>query len=438
MKVKSFIFLICFLSVCQNLWSKENVLTFSEAMHKASGQNWDIRIADERVFKSLNAVGEARSVLFPQISASASQFRQTRDLSGSGINIPGPTFVGPFNSFDARLKLTQTLFDVGMFERLQALHAQSDEAKSFSKKNKEDIIALCAGLFIEAYRAQENVKAQKSIFKLHKKQFQIASRQLSIGMITSGDWRFVKSQFSSAVHALVQAIAFKNQKFSDLNVVLNFSSQHSLVLVLDKNIQVNALGSIIDDNHPNIALARLTMEKSKRLKAMEQAQYLPRIEFVSNWGPSGIDPNHFSETYALGVQASVPVFESGARQARIKQAQSEVKINELNLKKISAQTQADVTKAKEAIRAAVAQMRNSDDVEQWAWQQLKEAVTSQGVGTVSPVVFLEKQAQWVTADDQKSEAVAGYLLAQINYAHALGRLSDLVLMNKGDGHREKK
>ncbi len=438
MRVKFLFFVFCFFSLSRNVWSEEKVLTFSQALQRASELNWDIRIADERIYQSLNSVVEARSVFFPQITATASQFRQTRDLSGSGINIPGPTLVGPFNSFDARFKLTQTLFDVGMFERLQAMHAQSDEAKSFSKKNKEDILAVCAGLFIEAYRAQENVKAQKSIFKLQKKHFKIASRQLTIGMITSGEWRMVKSQFSLAVHALVQSIAFKNEKLCDLKVVLNFEMTKNVLLALDKKIQTNSLSMIINGNHPNVELARLELEKSKRLKAMEQAQYLPKIEFVSNWGPSGIDPNDFSETYALGVQASVPIFESGARQARIKQAQSNVKINELNLKKISAQTQADVTKAQEAIRAAIAQMRNSDDVEQWAWQQLKEAVTSQGVGTVSPVIFLEKQSQWVTADDQKSEAVAGYLLAQINYAHALGRLSDLVLTNKGESHREKK
>src|SRR5690349_16455284 len=80
---------------------------------------------------------QARASLLPDFSAALSAQNQTRNLAAFGIRftspIPGfsiPTFVGPFNTIDARVSGTQTVFDYATWRRYQASKTQVSAAKS--------------------------------------------------------------------------------------------------------------------------------------------------------------------------------------------------------------------------------------------------------------------------------------------------------------------
>src|SRR5689334_307355 len=76
--------------------------------------NANVQIAGEAVKQAQSRSAQARAALLPGLDATVSEINQTRNLAalGIGFNLSSlgltfPTFVGPYNVFDARLSATQ-------------------------------------------------------------------------------------------------------------------------------------------------------------------------------------------------------------------------------------------------------------------------------------------------------------------------------------------
>src|SRR5215475_7182639 len=91
-------------------------LSLQEAIQLSIANNLDTRLAGERRNEALGAKIQAMAALMPNVWASASQTDATVNLAAQGLTpkiFPVPTtFVGPFNSFDARLHFAQSVFNL--------------------------------------------------------------------------------------------------------------------------------------------------------------------------------------------------------------------------------------------------------------------------------------------------------------------------------------
>ena len=86
-----------------------------------------IRIAEELVRQARARSVQTRAALLPNIDASVGQQNVTRNLEAFGIRfhspVPGfefPTFVGPYNVFDARAAASLNVFNLSSIRRYQA------------------------------------------------------------------------------------------------------------------------------------------------------------------------------------------------------------------------------------------------------------------------------------------------------------------------------
>ena len=135
----------------------KRILTLKEVLQIAEESDIHLILSQERLVQALARVEQNKSVLLPQISVSSSERRQTRDLRSSGISFSGDPLVGPFNSFDIRAQMTQTLFDASTISRLKAAQAGKELSAAELKKTKEDVLALIATMFVNARRSKESL-----------------------------------------------------------------------------------------------------------------------------------------------------------------------------------------------------------------------------------------------------------------------------------------
>ena len=148
-------------------------------------QDRDVRLimAHERVVQSINRITQRSSAFWPQVTAVASQRRQTRDLRSSGIQLgTSEPKVGPFNSFDARFQLTQTIFDAAAMARLKASWDNQQLTQAEFRKTREDVLALVAELYLEAKLAEERVELIKTVFKRDFLKLRLAYQQFDLGL----------------------------------------------------------------------------------------------------------------------------------------------------------------------------------------------------------------------------------------------------------------
>src|SRR3989475_10843136 len=108
-------------------------LSFAEAVRQATGSSPavppSVSIAGFRADAAAARVREARSGLLPNLSLSGSWANRNFNSKAQGISFPGvPTIIGPFNAYDGRVRLTQTLFDFANLGRVSAAKSQSSAA----------------------------------------------------------------------------------------------------------------------------------------------------------------------------------------------------------------------------------------------------------------------------------------------------------------------
>ena len=98
-------------------------LSLKDALKNADTINLQVLMANARLDQAIARISQAQAALLPQLEGVISGARQTSDLRAEGLQIPIPGFathVGPYNTFDARPRLTIALFDPSAFERFQA------------------------------------------------------------------------------------------------------------------------------------------------------------------------------------------------------------------------------------------------------------------------------------------------------------------------------
>jgi len=119
--------------------------------------------------------------LLPNISGVAYQANLTMNLVALGFQpgtIPGftNTFLGPFNNFDARLLLTQKLFDLSAIRNFQAGRAGVRVAELHEALAREQVASRTGLIYLEALRADRSVVAAQANVDLAEALLKLAHR----------------------------------------------------------------------------------------------------------------------------------------------------------------------------------------------------------------------------------------------------------------------
>src|SRR5687768_4286056 len=89
-------------------------LTLKEAMEAALDNNPDVRLYKERIEAARAASSTQFGALMPNISGAAQTTHQTVYLGKFGL---APQRTNPFDIYDARASLTQSLFSLSLIQR---------------------------------------------------------------------------------------------------------------------------------------------------------------------------------------------------------------------------------------------------------------------------------------------------------------------------------
>jgi len=428
------ILIVPFLAVA-NLWAADTdsplILSMSDALQLAQKRQVDVVVAQERVQQAIARVGQSRSSYLPHLTGGISQSRQTRDLRSSGISLGSDPVLGPFNAFDARIKLTQTIFDVAAIQRLKAAGEERQLSEAEYDKIKQDVMALVATLFIEAQRAAQREKVFLSLVSRDEKKLRLAYSRLKLGIGSNLEIKQAKADYARSLHDRQFAHSQSIERRLDLAAALGIPSDRPIVFkaeeiaweekFISKNERVKALNL-----HPELRVAQELVHQKKSERLMESAEYLPKISALADYGNSGIEPDDASETYMLGVQATMPIFEGGLRSARIEEAESRLKESEANLQNVGRQLEALALSADESIREAKALLKNKASELSASLEELNLVRQKFQTGWASEIELLEIKAMARLSQDQKQEAEAAYLTAQVSLAHALGKMEQIM------------
>src|SRR5712664_4029375 len=185
-------------------------LSFADAVRQAAGASQavpaSVSIAGFRSDAAAARVRQARSGLLPNLSLAGSWANRSFNSKAQGISFPGvPTIIGPFNAYDGRVRLTQTLFDFSNLGRVSAAKSQASAAGAERSAVVEASAQNVALAYARAIRAQAVVTARGADSVLARELVGLAVAQQQAGVSASIDVTRAKSQLAEAAGQLVVA-----------------------------------------------------------------------------------------------------------------------------------------------------------------------------------------------------------------------------------------
>jgi len=439
MNFRTILILICLLTgLARVAMGQESVgpsvcLTLKDALKSADRANLQVMMANARLEQAIARISEAQSDMLPHLEGTVNGARQTADLRAEGIRIPIPGFgphVSPFNSFDARARVTVALFDPSSFERFQAAKKGKDLSKAELEKTREDILGLVAALFVDAQRKQQSADLLETLMQRDQMAYELSLESLNQGIGTLLDSNKLRSDLSQTKYLFEQARLEAQDALLDLEAALQLPSNRRVIFLDDKDflkrLQNAAAVNFNNADNADTAMASSELDVRKADQKSAVADFFPKVSGTANYGRSGESPGHGSNTYFVGLQASVPIWEGGAQQAKIKEVKGQVKEAQENLLDVTRQQEVNVVKARAAIVEAEDLREAKAQARQTAQRALRIAFHSQETGSGSVFEVMLAKSGLALAEEDYNEAQALWVVSHINLFHAEGRLRELI------------
>ena len=250
----------------------------------------------EYSFRSGTALGTAERVLphvtaTPYVADSQINLAELGFASISGLVIP--TSIGPFSYFDARLNVTQSLFDSKLINNTRA-STQSLKSAEYTFKDARDLVVLAVGyVYLQAIADEARIQTAQAQVETAKALFDQATNQVHPGTSPEIDGLRAKVELQTRQQQLIQAKNnFAIQKLTVARVMgLAPGQEFDLT---DKTPYRPFDGVSIDD-----ALKRAYAARSDYLAAMTDvraaefsrkaavAGYYPSLSFNADYGTAG-------------------------------------------------------------------------------------------------------------------------------------------------------
>jgi len=410
-------------------------LSFADAVGRAARGAPALTLAGLRGDEVRGLLRETRSPLLPSLSAGGSWVNRTFNKDALGIrfpNFPGTPsgkLIGPFDVYDLRLQLNQTLLDFASTARVRATRAQLAGAQADSSLAAEGAVQATALAYLRATRALAVVAARQSDSSLAAELVALAQAQKDAEVGTQLDVIRARTQLVASTGALVVARNQAERARIDLARSLGLASDAAIALTdtLTAALPVLSLPEA-RDSQVALALAQrpdLGVEASRGLAARRtvaaiSAERLPRLSLEADYGANGVSLGDAIATRQIALQVTVPILDGFRREGRRAEQQAVVRASAVRIAELERQVAADVDGARLDLGSARQQQAIAVERLSLAQEELNQARERFKAGVAGNIEVIEAQASLVRARDTDIDARFAAAAAQVALARAVG------------------
>src|ERR1700751_6034618 len=184
-------------------------LSLQDAIDRGLNQNLGALLSSAEIGSARGQRWEQLSALLPHVEAAPYVAASKINLAELGFaNIPGisvPASVGPFSYFDARVSVTQSLFD---WKSINATRAATQNVKSaeYTFRDARDLVVLAVGYtYLQAIADEARIETAAAQVATAQALFDQASDQVTAGTSPAIDGLRAKIELQTRQQQLIQA-----------------------------------------------------------------------------------------------------------------------------------------------------------------------------------------------------------------------------------------
>ena len=405
-------------------------LSLQDAIDRGLKQNLGLLLSNADIRSAGGQRWEQLSALLPHATAAPEVVDSQVSLSELGLTsfagIKLPLSVGPFSYFDARVSVTQSLFD---WKSINATRAASQSLKSadYTYQNARDLVVLAVGyVYLQAIADEARIETAQAQVETAQALFDQATDQVNAGTSAAIDGLRANVELQTRKQQLIQAKNnFAIQKLTVARVIGLAPGQE--FELTDKSPYQPFEGITVDE-----ALKRAYASRSDYQAAMSDiraaefsrkaavAGYFPSLTFNGDYGAGGAHVPQATQVFDVRGTLTIPIFQGGSVHGDILQADARLEQSQERLDNLRAQIDSDV-------RAALLNLQSSEELVNVARSNidLAEATLAQsrdrfGAGVTDSVEVVQSQEAVASAHEQYISSLYNNNLAKISLARALG------------------
>jgi outer membrane protein TolC len=413
-------------------------LSLAEAVRLAARQNVAVESARSRVEAAQARVTQRRADLLPNVSGVATERRATLNSAAAfPIELPMPgidprgSILGPLDVFDARARVTQSLYDPAARARVASARTSVDAATADVGQTADLAAAQAANAYLGVLRADAVYRARLQDSTLAAELVQIARDQLSAGTGVALDVTRARSQLTGARTQLIVARNERDRTRIDLARTLGLPLVH-----LDL---VDSLGTLPLDvatterealdrayrGRSDLQAITLQAEAARQQAGAIRKEKLPTVGVMGDYGISQRNGRSYLPTYDLGIMLSLPIFDGFRREGRVAEQESAVRDLESRARDLRIQVEADVRNAVLNLASSAEAVAAARERLSLAEQEVAQSRERFQAGVSGNADVITAALTLNNARTQLVDALTSYQASRVALARAQGVISTL-------------
>jgi outer membrane protein TolC len=416
-------------------------LSIADVIERALRHNLGLLLSEQGAERASGARTIAMAELLPNVTASASLSRRKTNLEAFGFPLGEsfPRVVGPFNVFDARVFLSQSIVDLKALNEVRA-EGHSLTAARHSSKGARDLVALiAANAFIQTLAMSarsESAKAQlETAEALHRQAESLRQSGIVAGIdVVRAEVRLsTDRQRATAAENDFQKGKLQLARMIGLPIGQTFTLREDVpsVQIPDMKLE-DALERAYKARTDYLAaLERVRAAEASRRAVVGEG--LPSVKVTADYGTIGLTWSTSLPTFNVTGSLDVPIFEGGRLQGRLAEADAELRERRAEADDVRAEVYYDVRTAFLDLQATEEELKTATRARELAALQLTQSRDRFAAGVVSNIEVVQAQEAVALASEQYIHAQYSFSLAKAMLAGSLGSAEETLRKFLGGG-----
>jgi outer membrane protein len=423
----------------------------AEVYQRALQNDPQIREAEANRLAAMEAKPQARSVLLPQVEATAGY--QDRDADGSTVFV---TTVGgelvPLtrrNEVDTEtdtwdVTLRQSLFRWENWANLKRADRSVAQAEVDYQAAQQQLILRTSEAYFNVLAAKDTLTAAEAAHEAFRRQLEQAEKRFEVGLIAITDVQEAKAAFDSATAALILAkrsLANQQEALRELTGevfdTLNRPSEKVQPVAPDPANEDDWVKLAMDQNLELVS-ARIGAEITREDISIQQGGHYPSLDLVltrSNRDATGtlalIDPitgrttgpnDSESDDTIVSLQFTLPIYSGGSTSSRVREAEYRHRASRERLERVARETERSTRDAYLGVMSEMARVQSLRQAVASSRVALEATEAGYEVGTRTQVDVLDARRRLFEAETNYARSRYDDLINVLRLQRAAGTL----------------
>jgi outer membrane protein TolC len=403
-------------------------LSLSDALQRGLNYNLGILLSTESIGAARGTRILALSQLLPHVNAGVTEVQQQINLAAFGFQgFPGMhMIVGPFNVFDARAQVNQTVLDFSALNRYRAAKENVKAVQFATENTRALVVYVCANLYLQAVASNSRIEATKAQVHTAQVLYNLAADQKSAGVVSGIEVLRAQVELQAQQQRLIVAEdQYAKNKLSlaraiGLPLGQEFALTDAMSYVAFPAMSLDEAVQRAYKERPDYQSAQSRVLSAELDRKSAAAKRLPTVGFSADYGTIGQRPWQNHGTFTVTSILRIPIFQGGSVQGLILESDAALRQRRAELEDLRGRIYYEIQNSFLDLKAAADLVQVAQSAVKLADEQVQQSQDRFRAGVANNVEVVQAQEALANASENYIAGLQAHNGAKLALARAIG------------------